>query len=498
MPTTIPYDPSLVLGSIVHSEVLKNLQELSAVQAPIDAAQDSLNSLISVRRSLDMTVQELTNLNVDATDIIGEISTLNTQIANAGKDYAKSWVDNIAKIKELKGKQQAVHVEYESPVDFNRTQIKNMALSADSLKLEAQYFSFDENMQSAQSTVSAIKSFISDSTNVLGDNFSGQASEAVSSQVSSQLERHDISGTLVISATCTHKDAALLAPLILDVDKGIRVWNKIFTDDENKIKTDSIANMQGIAMASGTEEEKSINIISGATYGSCFIGMVHVLNTTSTQSSQSMTSIAASMQAQWQVAGWIANETGGFGADSSFSNDIKNMLSAQNITSHVSLVTMGVIPSIKSNEVQAAVKQFSKFSPDDMMNSLASLANATTADNASVAQSASTAQTGARMQAMKASTINSVMSGLSTIDEAKNKMLDVNSMMTAFEDYVTKCIAGKIGVPINYYLKPITRSQLAEMWVSKYYPNKYLSISGDDSTTSGGTSTSTSTSAKTS
>jgi hypothetical protein len=37
-----------------------------------------------------------------------------------------------------------------------------------------------------------------------------------------------------------------------------------------------------------------------------------------------------------------------------------------------------------------------------------------------------------------------------------------------------------IGVPINYHLKPITRTQLAQMWVSKYYPNKYLDIQGDD------------------
>jgi hypothetical protein len=37
-------------------------------------------------------------------------------------------------------------------------------------------------------------------------------------------------------------------------------------------------------------------------------------------------------------------------------------------------------------------------------------------------------------------------------------------------------------VPINYYLKPITKAQLAQMWVAKYYPGKYLAISGDDST----------------
>ena len=77
------------------------------------------------------------------------------------------------------------------------------------------------------------------------------------------------------------------------------------------------------------------------------------------------------------------------------------------------------------------------------------------------------------------------MSGLEKIDSGQNKMLDINSLMTAFEDYVEKALAGNIGVPINFYLKSITRAQLAQMWVAKYYPNKYLSISGDDSKTSG-------------
>jgi hypothetical protein len=266
----------------------------------------------------------------------------------------------------------------------------------------------------------------------------------------------------------------------MDVDKAIRVWNKIFTADEDKIKTDSPANVQQIAAQSGTDREKSFNIISGATYGSCFIGMVHVLNTTTTRSSQAMMSVAESLQTQFKVGAWFEHESGGFGVNSSFSGDVKNMLSTQNITSHVSLVTVGSIPSLKSNEVKSAVQQFSKFSPDEVMGNLAQLANATSSEQSSVNDSANAALTGNKMMAISNAKITSVMSGLQTIDEAANKMLDVNSMMTAFEDYIAKCIAGNIGAPVNYYLKPITRSQLAEMWVAKYYPNQYLSISGDD------------------
>ena len=72
------------------------------------------------------------------------------------------------------------------------------------------------------------------------------------------------------------------------------------------------------------------------------------------------------------------------------------------------------------------------------------------------------------------------MTGLKDAQTEDNKILDINSLMTAFEDYVDKAIAGDIGVPITYYLKPITASQLAQMWVAKYFPGKYLTAAGDD------------------
>lgn len=60
-------------------------------------------------------------------------------------------------------------------------------------------------------------------------------------------------------------------------------------------------------------------------------------------------------------------------------------------------------------------------------------------------------------------------------------------MMDAMDDYLQKCLAGNIGVPINYYLKPITKSQLAQMWLAKYYPNKWNAAgSGDDGPTNNG------------
>ena len=303
--------------------------------------------------------------------------------------------------------------------------------------------------------------------------------------MNSQYGRHDIQGTLVISATCTHKDAVLLAPFVLDVDKALRVWNQVQTDQKHNdqlIKPDDIKNIQKIAAQSDTpaDLQNALRLLSGATYGSCFIGMVHILNTSETMSDEEMTSVAASLQAQFKVGAFFADESGGFGVDSSFSNDAKNLLSSQNISSHCTLIAMGSIPSIKSNEVALGVKSFTDDDGAKSMAALAKIQNATADDFKSMDSSADSARTGGQFVALQTAKITAVLSGLSQIDDKANKMLDINSMMDAFEDYVEKCLSGNIGIPINYYLKSITKSQIAQMWMAKYYPGKFLAIQGDD------------------
>src|SRR5579862_3532177 len=90
MPSTIPYDPSLVLGNIVTKEKLDIVTAISAAQAPADAAEDTLNSLISLKRSIDMTVQELIEMNIDATNLIQESQETGKQITAAAVDYGKT------------------------------------------------------------------------------------------------------------------------------------------------------------------------------------------------------------------------------------------------------------------------------------------------------------------------------------------------------------------------------------------------------------------------
>jgi hypothetical protein len=431
-----------------------------------------------------MTSQELLNLNCDTSKVQAKIGELNTAIDAAATGYASACLDNHAIVQAARGEIKKVRHSIESPIDYNRTQIKRMPLSADSLRMNVQYFSMEENDESAENHIRNVANFVSFSTGFLGNKFSAQMASSVRRQVASQVKNHSIAGTLVVSANCSHKDAVLLAPFVLDPDKAIRVWNGQCAPGK-KIKIDG-PTLARIAEEEGTDGEEKLRLISGATYGSSFVGMVHVLRKDHTESTQQMQATAASMQAQFELAAWFVRRSGGFGVDASMADDIKSLLSTQSVSSHVSLVTMGSIPSIKSNSVKLGVDRFADFSPDKMMDKLATLANSSIAEKSSLASAAEEARRGGQMTKLESQQINSVMTGLAEIDYRDNKMIDINSLMVALDDYIEKALAGQIGVPINYYLKDLTRAELAQLWVAKYFPDQgFLTIVPDEQRTDG-------------
>lgn len=473
MPSTIPFDPSIVLGNIVDPIKLDQLNRIAEQQAPIDVAENNMNSLIAFKRSIDMTISELANMSIDTSELSQQSAEIKEKILQAAKEYAQTKITNKQAIQQIQA-EPIVNANWESPLDYNRTAIKKMPLSSDSMNMNVQYFSFDQNSQDSKTQSKSIQDFISSEFKFLGDDFSEQASKAAASQINSQYSRHDISGTLVIAVSCTHKDAALLAPCVIDVDKAIRVWNRMYSADP--LKTDDPVNMMNTAREAGTEKEQAMTIVSGATYGSSFVGMVHILNTQSTMSSERVNAITESIQSQLKVKSWLANFTGGVGLSEQFAESVKSLLSMQEISTHCTLTTHGSIPSIKSNQVKMAVKEFTSFDGKSAMDDLAGLQNAIAMDKDSVDASAESARLGNQMVALKNAHVNGVLSSLNEIDDGNNKIIDVNSMMTALEDYIDKALGGEIGMPINYYLKPITKSQLAQMWVDKYFPDKFLKV----------------------
>lgn len=486
MPSTIPYSPSLTLGSVITPSVMEALTKISHAQAPIDAAQENLSSLISLRRSLDMTRQELVDMRISPAELDASLIKVNADIDAAASHYAAVRMTQEDALLELRTGMPPVMASPESPVDFNheRTQIKQVAIGADNLKLEVQYFSFNENAQDARNQLNKVRGFITATASTAGSDANGASLElanAATEQISQQISTHNIAGTLVVAASCTHRNASMLAPLYLDVDKAIRVWNQIYKSDDAKIRTDS-KSLATIASEAGKPEEPAMHIISGASYGSSFIGMVHVLRSEDTTSFQSMQAQAGSLQASFKFELGLAGASGQTGIESNVASDIKRLFSGQQINAHVSLITTGVISGLAVNEVASAVKTFANIDPSKSMEALGKLADANASDKESSQSAAKAARSRQLMASMQAAKVEGVLSSLADIQGEKIKVMDVNSLMDAFDTYIANISNGKCtGVPINYFVKPITRSQLALMWVTKYFPGEFDARSGDDS-----------------
>lgn len=477
MPSSIPYDPSLALGAIVEPAAFAILKQIAELDAAIDAAQDNLNSFISMKRSIDMTLHELIDMEIDPSEIKAKSEELKKEISKAATEYAAIRLENEAKIRPLKAQVHSVHQGLESPVDYEKTAIKDFEISSDSLKMESQYFSFEQNDQGTANSMSGIKDLISGAASHLGPDAATDMATAGVSQVSKQLKEHKIVGTLVVTAACTHKKANLLTPVVIDVDKTIRIWNQVYPAD--KLRHGDPASMIAAASAEGDGKSDALNVLTGATYGSSFVGMVHVLRKDATDigqaagSGMSMTAIAESLQEKLKVAAWLEGESGGLGVDADLANDVKRLLGKQDFTSHVSVITMGVIPTIKSNELQFGVDKFAGFNADQMMKNLSTLAPST--PGASVAQTAEKSLEGKKLSALKNAQVESVMLGLDKIDEQKNSVIDVNSLVTAFDEYLDQIREEVGGVPVNYFVRPITKSEIAAMWLAKYRPDHALS-----------------------
>ena len=95
MAASIPFDhPSLVLGHVVNTDLLKLLEKIASLQARTDAAFERMNSFIAMRRGLSMTINELVGLGVDIGELKTRIADLNQQVSDAARDYMAARIVN--------------------------------------------------------------------------------------------------------------------------------------------------------------------------------------------------------------------------------------------------------------------------------------------------------------------------------------------------------------------------------------------------------------------
>lgn len=78
MPSTIPYDPSLVLAARVTDS------------PEISAAEEKFNAALAAKQSLETTINQLISTDADTTDLMNELKRLDGTLQDAAKNLAKA------------------------------------------------------------------------------------------------------------------------------------------------------------------------------------------------------------------------------------------------------------------------------------------------------------------------------------------------------------------------------------------------------------------------
>jgi hypothetical protein len=467
MAASIPFDhPSLVLGHVVKTDLLNLLEKIAGLQAKTDAAFERMNSFIAMRRGLSMTINELVGLGVDVSGLKTKIAELNKDVSDAAGDYMTTRILNDTDVQKLR--EEVASIEnvsgLESPLDFSGVTIERLALASDSIKIDVQYFSYGGNEETDAAAISSIESVIRETTAPLGPT-ARDVPKAAAAQVHQQLRNHNLAGTLVITASATHRASAMLQPLKLDVDKAVEVWNSLYGAAGDGINTSDLSVMiQASEAPEGAEGANYFTLLIGANYGSSFIGMVHMVNTETTG-----TGLAAeqeeAVQEQMRLGGWVKAATGGFGVDETVLENVRKMLSTQNVSTHANLIVLGAVPSLASAHLRSGV---------------ATLLGEPRAKGGLPGPSYDSPQTpntmadsslkGGQQMAMQSGLMQSVIQGLGTIDHGSNKVVDLNTLMNAFDNYITAVSdVASVGIPISFFFKKISKPRIARLWLDKYF-----------------------------
>lgn len=473
--TSIPADRGLNLGQIVPLWRIRQLQAIAELQNPVDLANDRLNNLTLSNYKIAMVFQQMVNMKVNLFSLgklRAEMFALKAEMADAAIDLGAQIMIAERAIRALKAKvfkQTKITAMIESPIDFSLSKCEQFPLSFDSLKFDVQFFQVQTSADASTAFANSVSSYV-------GQQFSGsdQATSSMSAAASahttalSQVNTSRLEGTIVICAFASHKQMDIISPLVLDPEKAVHAWNSCFPLD--RLRTNPIE-MLAAAVLENPLSFGAINILTGAAKSSSFVGYVHLLKTEITTQTQYTASVAASVQESLENAMAISSYSGKFSANRQASTTVNALLSTARIQAQCSLHCEGIIPSIVSNEVSTTVQNL-KPDPSAVMQQLGAISNASSTEvNTGMATAAAQAATGSQFIELNNSYISEVVQSLGEEDTIKNKVIDPNSLMTAFEDYVQKAQEGNCGVPTAYYLKQLTKADVAKCYIRRFYPN---------------------------
>lgn len=496
--TSIPYAPGLELGQIVVQKRIDQLMEIAEIQKPLDRANDKFNSMALMVYKYSAILDQMVAMGVEGEGLMelkNEMQAVKKEMALSAFDLVKQTMITEQKKFNLKMKhaQTAISISVESPVDFANSPVIKFQSSFNTFKFDIQFVRNEMNDQSSSTHASNVTTKLHASARAVDPTspdgptmYSGSLSVGVSklANQAETAEYHDVDSTIIITASATHAQADILDPLILHPVKALDCWNAMFPEDQLKTDPQSVlkAALGGEDEKGGSEQDKNkdnaITLISGCTKGSSFIGYVHIFKSEKTTSFQSSESLAASLSQSISRQSFIS----ALGVSSSFSDTAsettKNLLSSSQVSNSCSFVITGCCPSIESNTVETTVKTLQP-SAEEVMKQLGAIAAETSGKVKPEPERSllgdminlATGKKGGQHIAMNNEYLTNVVSALGEHDKRQNQVIDINSMWTAFTDYIAQCKQGDIGVPINFFLKRVDKPAVAKNYIRTFYPN---------------------------
>jgi len=523
MAASIPFDPSMVLGQVVEKQKITNLQTIADIQKPLNQAHDALNNVLRTIYKLNMVKTEMENIGVDDDSIEAfeaNITALEDSVVEAAIGYgttATKVFEQLEAEQEKQGQNQ-ISLGIESPMDYGKSEVTQFPLSFDSLEFDVQYMRNEmiDQTSSADSKQSKEKEssfktenitsggvttvtkhkirkwwwqrqryrYTSTTTPVKIEGTSKTTTESTNnnnSNLTKQYENHKIEGTIVISAIATHKNASVISPFVLDPIKAVSAWNYTYPEDQIRTEPNNILSAALDDFKGDPSKKPTLDILSGCAKSSSFVGFVHIMQNEKTTSSQSAASAIEEVKSSFEKDAWQSSASGGFGTSNTSSSTAKSLNSTSFIQNHANIVCQGIIPSIVCNEVTTAVK---RMAPDaaKIMEQQSAIAEASAASaggegegeeesSGDVEQSIEAGKKGAQFQTLNSEHLANTVSNLSEYQTEANKVIDTNSMMTALDDFIVKATEGEGGVPTSFYIKHLTKNDIAKEYIKKFYPN---------------------------
>lgn len=145
MPRSIPFDPGLALGGILHPDRVKALEALAEAQKPSEIANDRLQALIQQNYKIKMIFNQMVNQNVSET-ALGKLKEnmkeLREAMVKAAVDLGKKTVQTEFDVKMLKlrGGQTTISTSMESPVDYANSPVSRFPIAFDAIQFDVQYY----------------------------------------------------------------------------------------------------------------------------------------------------------------------------------------------------------------------------------------------------------------------------------------------------------------------------------------------------------------------